>query len=86
MCKICQNYSETLGNARILNDSISSTLPSNKSLFSKFDVFDLKMSDISKRISNIKSSISDLLAAVNILERDIANFANISLVLRLNLI
>ena len=79
VCKICQNYSETLGNARILNDSISSSLPSDESLYSKFDVFDLKMSDIGKRISNIESSISDLLAAVNILERDIANFANISL-------
>ena len=36
------------------------------------------MSDIGKRISDIESSISDLLSAVNILERDIANFANIS--------
>ena len=79
VCKICQNYSETLGKARILNDSISSSLPSDESLYSKFDVFDLKMSDIGKRISNIESSISDLLAAVNILERDIANFANICL-------
>ena len=42
-------------------------------------MFDLKISDIGKRISNIESSISDLLAAVNISERDIANFANISL-------
>ena len=45
---------------------------------SKLDVFDLKMGDIGKKISNIESSISDLLSAVNILERDIANFANIS--------
>ena len=36
------------------------------------------MSDIGKRISDIESSISDLLSAVNVLERDIANFANIS--------
>ena len=38
------------------------------------------MSDIGKRISDIESSISDLLSAVNILERDIANFANISFI------
>ena len=36
------------------------------------------MSDIGKKVSNIESSIPDLLSAVNILERDIANFANIS--------
>ena len=40
--------------------------------------FHTNMSDIGKRISDIESSISDLLSAVNILERDIANFANIS--------
>ena len=45
---------------------------------SKLDVFDLKVGDIGKKISNIESSISDLLSAVNILGRDIANFANIS--------
>ena len=78
VCSLCKNYSDTLGSARIINDSISSTLPSNNILLSKLDVFDLKMSDIGKKISNIESSISDLLSAVNILERDIANFANIS--------
>ena len=78
VCSLCKNYSDTLGRARIINDSISSTLPSNNILLSKLDVFDLKMGDIGKKISNIESSISDLLSAVNILERDIANFANIS--------
>ena len=78
VCSLCKNYSDTLGSARIINDSISSTLPSNNILLSKLDVFDLKMSDIGKKISNIESSISDLLSAVNILEHDIANFANIS--------
>ena len=78
VCSLCKNYSDTLGSARIVNDSISSTLPSNNILLSKLDVFDLKMGDIGKKISNIESSISDLLSAVNILERDIANFANIS--------
>ena len=33
---------------------------------------------LAKKISNIESSISDLLSAVDILERDIANFVNIS--------
>ena len=78
VCSLCKNYSDTLGRARIIKDSISSTLPSNNILLSKLDVFDLKMGDIGKKISNIESSISDLLSAVNILERDIANFANIS--------
>ena len=78
VCRFCKNYNDTLGSARIINDSNSSTLPSSNILFSKLDMFDLKMSDIGKRISDIESSISDLLSAVNILERDIANFANIS--------
>ena len=78
VCRLCKNYSDTLGSARIINDSSSSTLPSSNILFSKIDVFDLKMSDIGKRISDIESSISDLLSAVNILERDITNLANIS--------
>ena len=78
VCRLCKNYNDTLGSARIINDSTSSTLPSSNILFSKLDMFDLKMSDIGKRISDIESSISDLLSAVNILERDIANFANIS--------
>ena len=63
VCRLCKNYSDTLGSARIINDSISSTLPSNNILLSKLDVFDLKMSDIGKKISNIESSISDLLSA-----------------------
>ena len=68
VCSLCKNYSDTLGRARINKDSISSTLPSNNILLSKLDVFDLKMGDIGKKISNIESSISDLLSAVNILE------------------
>ena len=78
VCRLCKNYSDTLGSARIINDSTSSTLPSSNILFSKLDMFDLKMSVIGKRISDIEYSISDLLSAVNILERDITNFANIS--------
>ena len=50
VCRLCNNYSDTSGSARIINDSISSTLPSSNILFSKLDMFDLKMNDIGKRI------------------------------------
>ena len=77
VCRLCKNYSDTFGSARIINDSTSSTLPSSNILFSKLDMFDHKMSDIGKRISDIESSISDLLSAVNILERDIAKYLGV---------